>query len=316
MNDSGTTAEKNIIAVPFAYEDGMNTSVNIDPASALNIYLQNLCVATASAKRHNPGCTVALVTNISEEDLPSEYKNVLKQHGVEIIVKPFDRFRFPADYRWSLAFYKLCALSYLSEAGYDKICYLDSDVYVQGSLDGAWKECDDALLLFDIKHGREKMNEDFGIEVKDLLKLENPAQFTHYGGEFFMASAENAKRFAHIAEEVYDKMVKNQFRTSKGDEFILCVAAEKTDQKIKNAGSFVRRFWTGWNFRMVNDSYRVNPVAVLHLPEEKNEGLPVIYRKYIKNGNIPDNETVWKICRLNGLPLKDKLRKIKASLSK
>lgn len=308
--------EKRIIAIPFAYIEGMNSGANMRKETAFDYYLQNICVAAASAKHCNPRYTVALVTNLKEESIPSQYTETLRRHHVQFIERPYDRFLFPLDYRWALAFYKLCALSYLTEMDFDKICYLDADVYVQGSLDDAWKVCTDHLVLYDIAHGKRSVNKELSDEIKAFLHCEDTDGYKHFGGEFFMANEDDAKRFVAEAQEVYRRMIETGFRTMKGDEFILCIVGKKMDDRISDAGSYTFRFWTGWKYRLVHDIYRKDPVAILHLPDEKVYGLPYLYRRYIKKGKIPENRVVWKKCRLNGLTAKDRLRMLRASLKK
>ena len=109
----------NLIAVPFAYDEKKNSGINFRNKSGgtwkLNIYLKNACVALVSAKRNNPSSEVALITNI--EDIPEEYTQVLRNNNVCIIKVEFDQFVFPNDYKWSLAFYKLCALKSICSMG-------------------------------------------------------------------------------------------------------------------------------------------------------------------------------------------------------
>lgn len=314
-NSKTSANSKNIIAIPFAFEKDMNTGVNVSQSNALGCYLQSVCVAAASAKYHNPECTVAVVTNLEKNDFPSGYREVLSKHNVEIMERPFDRFRFPSGYRWSLAFYKLCALSYLSEMGFDNICYLDADVFVQGSLDEAWKECSGRLLLFDIKHGSGEIAPEFMEEIKAFLKTEKPENPVHYGGEFFLGDKSSVKCFLELANEVFEKMINESFVTNRGDEFILCIAAMRMTDRIKSTSKYIRRFWTSWHFRMISHAYHIDPVAILHLPDEKNDGLLTLYRNYIVKGAIPENSIVWKKCHLKSLSFKNRVWKLRASLS-
>ena len=133
------TNEKNIICIPFAFKENTNTGVNVK-GDAFTVYLKNACVALCSAKHYNPGCEVSFVTNISIDNLPGEYVDILKKNDVTITEVPFDEFTFSGNYLWSLAFYKLCILKHMSKMNYQNICYLDTDVYIQSSFDPIWKE--------------------------------------------------------------------------------------------------------------------------------------------------------------------------------
>ena len=35
---------------------------------------------------------------------------------------------------------------------YESICYMDTDVYIQGSFDAIWTECRQNIMLYDINH--------------------------------------------------------------------------------------------------------------------------------------------------------------------
>ena len=304
-----------IIAIPFAYEQDMNSGVNIRRDGALQVYLKNICVASISAKRYNPECVVAMVTNLNSDEIPEEIVDVFRDNKIEIINAPFDQFRFPADYLWSLAFYKLCALSHLVELGFKKICYLDADVYIQGSFEALWQECDEKLLLYDINHGLNTKDYQIICSEFDEFFADNKTKYiTHYGGEFFAANLEDAKRFLTYAEQVYNTMISRNIKTTKGDEFILSISAHYMRESVKNAGAYIFRFWSGIDFRLVSTCYKFNAVTVLHLPAEKEKGILKIYNRFICKGDIPSNEEVWKICRLSKVPCIDKVKSIAHSV--
>ncbi len=297
----------NIILIPFAFKEGVRGGVNVS-GDTYNTYLKNACVALCSAKHYNPESEVCLATNIKKESLPLEYVEVLEKAGVSVLYVPFDTFVFPNDYQWSLAFYKLCVLKYISEKDYANICYMDTDIYVQGSFEDIWKEAWQNILLYDINHGLNvahyrEICEEFSSFTGERKYI------THYGGEFFAASSFLAKEFIEELYAIYNKMIEQKFQTTKGDEFVLSLAADKMKTKIKNAGAYIFRFWTSYSFRLVSTSYEFNRITLLHMPDEKNKGFIKLYDRYIKNGKIPKDKKVWKILRLKDLTLKDKVKK-------
>ncbi len=302
----------NIICVPFAFKQGACTGVNV-VGDACAVYLENACVALVSAKYYNPGCRVCLATNLSKDSLPEEYLRILERANISILHIPFDSFRFADEYLWSLAFYKLCVLKHLCQMSYENICYMDTDVYIQGTFDGIWQECEQNVLLYDINHGLGVKDyriiceefESFGVEKKFL---------THYGGEFFAASKEMACKFCEKCEFVFNRMQDRNFQTTKGDEFIVSLAAAQLKDMIKNAGAYVYRFWTGAEFRLVSTCYTNNRVVVLHMPDEKNVGMISLYEDYIKKGKIPKDRVVWKKCSLESLRMIAKMKKIVKSI--
>lgn len=66
---------------------------------------------------------------------------------------------------------------------YESICYMDTDVYIQGSFDAIWTECRQNIMLYDINHG---------LNTRDYVLLCDEIEsycgqrklITHYGGEF------------------------------------------------------------------------------------------------------------------------------------
>ena len=204
---------------------------------------------------------------------------------------------------------KLCVLKKLSCMKYESICYMDTDVYIQGSFDAIWTECRQNIMLYDINHG---------LNTRDYVLLCDEIEsycgqrklITHYGGEFFAASAENAKAFVDTCEQVYYEMLQKNFITTKGDEFILSLAVNEMRESIKNAGAYIYRFWTGTGFRLISTCYEYNRITILHLPAEKERGMLKMYDKYIKIGKIPVDEKVWKTFRLNKIPFLDKIKKM------
>lgn len=271
----------------------------------LELYLKNCCVALISAKHYNPDSDVALVTNI---DVPSKFKSLLDANDIKIIKAPFGEFVFPDGYLWNLAFYKLAALSYvLSHYEYKRIAYMDSDVYVQSSFDNIWRECDESIMLYDINHGLQV--KDYRIIVGEFASfLKKEKLITHYGGEFYASNRENGLRFIEEAKKIHEQMIDEKFVTTKGDEFILSVAASKTKEVVKNAGAYVYRFWTGAAFHLISTCYEFNPVTVLHVPSEKKDGMLALY-KTIEKGNIPSNKTVWKKLHLYKPGLMDRAKR-------
>lgn len=301
--------KKNLICIPFAYKDGMNSGVNISGGKKLEIYLKNASVALVSAKQFNSDCDVAFATNLKEKELPNEFLKILREWDIQVLEIPYNEFEFPGDYTWSLAFYKLCVLKKISEMKYMSVCYLDTDVYIQGNFEAIWRECEQNVMLYDINHG---LNTDDYISLCDEVEefYGNRKLITHYGGEFFAASSSNAKEFVNVCEQVYSKMLEKDFRTTKGDEFILSVAAENMKASIKNAGAYVYRFWTGASFRLVSTCYEYNRIIVLHLPAEKEHGMLKMYDHYIRRGIVPSDKNAWRIFRLSKMPLADQGKRV------
>lgn len=296
---------KNLIFVPFAFDENKASGANVAHNEAMGIYLKSLSVSLLSAKKTNPTADVALVCNAP---LPAEYASLLNNNGVLIFVEPFDSFLFENDYKWCLAFYKLCALEKMVQNyEYDNYMYTDADVYFQNPVEYCFTEARDNVLLYDINHGLNVPNyattldqfRDFGVDT----------YITQYGGEFFCASRENAKIFVAHCKDVYNAMMDRHFRTNKGDEFITSIAASRMKEKIKNAGAYIYRFWTG-GFYLVSTCYRFNEISILHLPAEKQAGILKLFTYFRKTGQFPSKDKVHGICHLTHRPIKMIIKQI------
>lgn len=184
------------------------------------------------------------------------------------------------------------------------ICYMDTDVYIQGNFDAIWRECKANILLYDINHGLNTKG--YVILCEEVERfLGTQKLITHYGGEFFAASKSDLMAFSLYCEEIYKQMQKSSFVTTKGDEFIVSLAADKMKQKIKNAAPYICRFWTGARFRLISTCYKYNRVTVLHVPAEKERGMIRLYQKYIGKGIVPKDQVVWRTLRLKHLSILD-----------
>lgn len=84
--------------------------MNVKDKERLNIYMKNCCVALLSAKHYNQDSDVALVTNI---DVPNEFEQILKNYDIISVNAEFNEFKFSNEYKWGLAFYKMCVLKYI-----------------------------------------------------------------------------------------------------------------------------------------------------------------------------------------------------------
>lgn len=309
---------KNVICIPFAWDETMKSSVNISSAvcestgicfmkrgwrggGGYATYLKNVCVACFSAKRNNPSDEVVFATNLMRDSLPAEMKRVLESESIKIMTIPFNEFRFDNNYTWGLAFYKLCVLKHLSEMEYSNICYLDADVYVQGNFHYIWKESEKKVLLYDINHG---LQVEHYKEICEQFKefLGKTEYLTHYGGEFFSATRDKAKRFIAECEKIFNEMQDKQFYTDKGDEFIVSIAANRMPGEIKNAGAYIYRFWTGLSFRLISSCY--TRILALHLPAEKERGMVRVYNRYVRKGILPRSKKVWALCHITSCRLK------------
>ncbi len=282
---------KNLIFCAYALNPLMKTSVNLKHKEQSKIiYLRNIVVALVSAKRNNKECDVALVTNT---ELPVEFSDIFKKENILVIHEEFDEFKLPQEYKWGLAFYKLCALKKVLTRGYDNYLMFDTDTYTQSSLDDLWIETRDSIMLYSIN--QRFSNKDYATfyqESKDFLGTDKP--IAYYGGEFIAGNKELLEVFIGKCSVIFDKMLKESFVTTHGDEFITCIAADQMRESIKNAGGYIFRFWTG-TFRMISTIYAFDPISILHVPSEKEGTFIKLYLYYVKHNKFPTNQKVHKM---------------------
>lgn len=288
---------KYLILIPFAYLSEYKGGINLKRQdSNIGTYFKNCCVACISAKKNSGKETdVALCSNIK---VPEPYATILADAQVKIINCPFDHFNFGSKVIWSLAFYKLNAMWHICrETQYVAYCYLDSDTYIQGSFSYIWKECHNSILLYDFCHGLQ--NKDYITMLKEVENLTGTSAIgiTHYGGEFFAANRIHTISFMNECEKVYEKMLENHVSTTRGDEYIISVAASRTPLHIRNAGAYICRYWTR-RWHLMSTNYKYSPVTVLHVPQEKEYGMLTIYKQYVSKGKMPNCRKVWSLLHL------------------
>lgn len=303
---------KNLIFVPFAFDENKSSGANVKQSEAMNIYLKSLCVSLLSAKKTNTDADVALVCNLP---LPAQYETLLTENGVKIFIEPFDSFLFDDQYKWCLAFYKLCALEKMvNHYDYDNYLYTDADVYFQNSVEHCFAEAKDNILMYDINHGLNVPN--YATTLDQFHAFGVDGYPTQYGGEFFCASRENARLFVERCKEIHDKMIRTNFQTNKGDEFISSIAAHTLREKVKNAGAYIFRFWTG-GFYLVSTCYQYNEISILHLPAEKQLGIAKLFTYFCKHHTFPTKSKVHSVCHLTHQPIKTIIKRfIRQCLSK
>lgn len=298
---------KNLYFVSFYFDKRKKSSVNLDNYEGrLDIYLSNCCVALLSAKKNNPSIDLALVTNLTE--INKKYVDVLAKEKIAIICCPFDTFVFPDDFKWSAAFYKLCALDFILRTKGDKysnVMYTDSDVFCQGSFNPIFEETESGkILLYDLcESTTNSLYRKFLKEI-DLFEL-NISFPVHFGGEFFASNMKNTHVFLEKCHELYQKVVDKKLSFDTGDEILISTSANLLPN-VKNAGAFIYRFWTD-SFRVTTTRYMFNPVTILHCPDQKERGLRRLFNYYAKHDSFPKTKRIHSILKVNKVSLKTKI---------
>jgi len=293
------TIMNNLIIFPFAYNKNLKTGSNLqNTKNVKSIYLQNIFVAALSAKLNNNDCEVALIVNI---DLDNDYKNCLTSYGISIYKCDFCDFKFKNDYKWNLAFYKLCALKFCSQLSFDNILCLDADTYTQSSLSFLWGN---------LKNGPCFYNR-FGSTIVPIGALKDLHFFRQMysnsiervGGEFFASTKHDLKEFIHNAETVFNIMFSDDIVVSSGDEYISSLASAMIEHANYNGERYICRVETGLLHKFVNiNKLLITPV--LHLYGEKKYGLIKIYKYLIKYKSLPNQKYVYNKCHIKHISIK------------
>lgn len=290
---------KNVICNAFAFKEGWQTSLQLGGKAdnrMLQVYMKNIFVSLKSAKLQNPQDDVLLVTNC---EVPGAYGALFEKHGIRTMVVPFDRFVMPKEFVWALAFFKLCAVSYILErTEYDRILLIDADTVTTRSYGEMWQEADYHVMLYPVGHSfRHKDREIIRLDYERLYP-QHGENLVHYGGEFICGNRAELTLFVKKWEEVYNEMKRQNFPVAQnaGDETVLSIAAAWMP-RVTEAGAYIARYWTE-EFYLVSTNTTANPVAIWHIPNEKKTGFVTLFHYYEKHGAFPD---VKKLCCIFGM---------------
>ena len=189
---------ENLIFGAFATLDGYREG---DAANlGRTVYDRCTVVALCSAKAQNPACTVALLTNAP---VPEPFRSQLTQGGVEIWDCPFTTYRVPADTNWALAYYKLCAMAWvLKNRDFARAAMLDLDTFTQRPLDDLWRECDEAVLLYQVPHAASQTMTAAISHCFDAVEPNGaPHALTHFGGELVAGNRARLTDFMSLCRD-------------------------------------------------------------------------------------------------------------------
>lgn len=329
----------NLIINAFAFKENYKTSMQLEgkmDEKKLALYMENIFVSLKSAALHNPNDTVMIVVN---EEVPEPYKSLFEEENIKIKKINFDRYVMPQNFVWSLAFFKLCALSYVvEEEDYDNFLLLDADTITMQTYSEMWEECKTGVMLYPLGHSyhhhdRERIRSDYQKLYEEDLNV------VHYGGEYVCGNRQAMRLFMAECRSVYERMQEKNFCVDDhtGDETILSIAAARMQasgvkeeiteaeipeseaqdekkpvrkcsgtngRKCKNveviaAVPYIYRYWTN-EFYLVSMNAIYNPVCIWHLPDEKEHAMAYFYRYYRKKKCFPK---VRKSARIAGIRL-------------
>ncbi|AII50657.1 hypothetical protein [Hymenobacter sp. APR13] len=267
------------------------------------VYWQCTVVFFATSVRCNPGVTHLFYTN---DEAPAywegtDYRAFLLKLGVQIRPLAFEEFCPPPAFgtEFRNAFYKLEVLRELArpeaEAG---SILLDSDCVWTRPVPALLEllRQPDTLLLLDAEPDTGPDTKVHGLSRRDighLYRQLDPAYPVavprHYGGELLGGSRQ---RLAEVAAELqaFWTMVLRDYPTAAprfasgrslfdGDEYLTSFVYNRLVRPGTDASPFIRRIWT--SYRKTDVRATDIQLPIWHLPNEKNQGLPILCRRVL-----------------------------------
>lgn len=284
----------NMLVRPKSVTVSQMTQNNVD--AAMEIYIQNSIVCLRSVLEHNPRIKPMLCVDF---DLPEEYLLVYEQMGA-VIEKVEFRLDVASKSDWSIINYRYCVMGHLCEKlrEDDIVIMLDTDIVCVDSLADLLEDVREDIMLYDVSHTRSNPD-----RKKILLNYEKiyreESNLTHFGGEFICTRVRNLKKLHQGCLQVIEDSNAFTDLLNFNDEHITSIAVYRgLRDKAHNSEAYLFRYWTG-SFYLASSNWKYNPVALWHLPTEKQTGICAVYRYFRKHGSFPDRE---KMARLFGLP--------------
>lgn len=192
----------------------------------------------------------------------------------------------------------------LAHRDFARACMIDLDTYTQHPLDDLWRECDEAVLLYQVPHAASQTMTAAISQCFDAVEPAGaPHSLTHFGGELVAGSKARLTAFMALCRRYFDELQAQGITPREGDEAVWCGAAYRSlaaGQPVRAANAYIFRYWLGGHFYYVSTNYALDPVCILHLPgAAKDRQLKLIYRIYARRGAFPPPERVHRLC---GLP--------------
>lgn len=275
------------------------------------LYWQCAVVFFATSVRCNPGVKHLFYTN---DEAPacwggSDYRAFLDGLGVLTLHLPFEEFCPPAQFgtEFRNAFYKLEVLRELARPGADEASLLlDSDCIWTQPAPALLQQLrqPETLLLLDAEPDAGPDTKIHGLSrrgIGNLYRQLDPAYPVavphHYGGEILGGSRQ---RLAEVDAEVrglWQRVLHSypsappRFESGRslfdGDEYLTSFVYNRLLQPGTDASPYIRRIWTSYR----NTNVRATDLAlpIWHLPNEKNQGLPLLCRRVLN-----PSSTFWR----------------------
>ncbi len=286
-----------LVFIPLAHKEHFLMAKNVVSNSdvAVNLYIKNAFVSLMSVKNHNKDVDVALVTNIN---IPDDLSALFIENSILIISAPFDSFCMPPDNRWSLTFYKICALKYIIEhLDYEYVLELECDMYCFSPFSDLWQDMEDKVFMLENNFRYNHPNRILYSEIYHKCYNDNSSHIISKAGCGFIGGKRHSLfKFIEECSAIYNYLQNNISQISKeaGDELYTSLYFSKYPERVRNAGAYVDVYWTG-NFYYTSTNYIYDAVSIVHLPDEKNLGMIMVFDYFIKHRRLPSNKVLYSI---------------------
>ena len=176
-----------------------------------------------------------------------------------------------------LAYYKLCAMAWVLEnRDFARAAMLDLDTFTQRPLDDLWRECDEAVLLYQVPHAASQTMTAAISRCFDAVEPDGaPHALTHFGGELVAGSRARLTDFMSLCRYYFEELQAKGITPREGDEAVWCGAAYRSllaGKPVRAANAYIFRYWLGGHFYYVSTNYTLDPVCILHLPGAPAQG--------------------------------------------
>lgn len=297
LADNQKNMSQAFVFCAIASKEGFVGSVNIkDTNNSLHTYLCNAFVALKTTKKYNPEINVGIVTNASVD---SETIALFESECIRVYRAPFDEFLFPKENQWSLAFFKLSSYNWaIRNLEYDYYIQLDCDVVCNGDLSDLIEESKRSIVMLS---GPFTFNHPIRTQFLKAYKLlyEDEPVIVKYGSGLICGSKDKLLRFFDCCLNLYEKIKEKNYCNDNllGDEFITSIAAIKSGVPIVDGRPYMNVYWTH-RFYLVSTDYYYDKMVFLHLPGEKEYGMMLLYKYYVKHQKFPEEKKIYSLLNL------------------
>lgn len=289
-----------LVFIPIAFKKGFFMSPNMDKNEEKNaeIYLKNAFVLLKSVQQFNKNVDVAVIVNF---EIPLFYDQLFKNNNINIYKIDFEDYTMPADFTWSLAFFKIASLKYaVQNLQYEYFLQLDSDEICISQFDDMWNELNSKILTlydsFRFGHPTRTLYSDL---MSKIYSDYNKDVIEKTGAGFIAGNKKNLQHFIEICDEIYGYIKNNieSLEKNLGDELYTSIYCALFPERVSRANPYGEVYWTGKSYYYVSTRYKYNGVSIIHLPDEKKNGLLFVYDYILKKKKFPENLKLYRYLR-------------------